>query len=131
VEVESSLEVETDNNSIKEKIGDESSPPSPQSPETVHTENQSNTQNPSPGLHQVFTRSSPTLHHEQQPQEGAGDKQASGEEKAIEHCKLILKSLLANDIEPTPENLANYLGISVKEVKRKQSVLDRALADLS
>ena len=131
VEEESNFDVERDNNPIKEKIGDESSHSSPQSPETAHTENQSNTQNPSPGLHQVFTRFSPTLHHEQQPQEGAGDKQASGEEKAIEHCKLILKSLLANGIEPTPENLANSLGISVKEVKRKQSVLDRALADLS
>ena len=44
---------------------------------------------------------------------------------------MILESLLANGIEPTPENLANYLGVSVREVKRKQSVLDRALADLS
>ena len=68
VEEESSYEGGTNNNPIKEKISDESSHPSPQSPETAHTENQSNTQNPSP-----------TLHHEQQPQEGAGEKQASGE----------------------------------------------------
>ena len=61
----------------------------------------------------------------------AGDKQACGKDKAIEDCKMILESLLANGIEPTPENLANYRNISVKEVKRKQSVLDRALADLS
>ena len=120
VESESSNEGGTNNNPIKEKISDESSHSSLQSPETAHIENQSDTQNPSQGLH-----------HQQQPQEGAGDKQASGEDKAIEHCKLILKSLLANGIEPTPENLANYLGVSVREVKRKQSVLDRALADLS
>ena len=79
VEVESSLEVEKDNNSIKEKIGDESSHSSRQSPETAHTENQSDTQNPSPSLHRPFTKSSQTLHHQEQPQEGAGDNQASGE----------------------------------------------------
>ena len=79
MEEESNFEVEKNNNPIRGKIWDESSHPSPQSPKTAHTENQSDTQNPSPGLHQVFTRSSPGLHHQQQPQEGAGDNQASGE----------------------------------------------------
>jgi hypothetical protein len=120
VEVESSNEGGTNKNPIKEKIWDESSHPSPQSPEIPHTENQSDTQNPSP-----------TLHHEQQPQEGAGDRQASGEDKAIGDCKLIVKKLVANGIKPTPESLADYLGISVRDVKDKQSVLDRALAELS
>ena len=60
VEVESSFDVERDNNPIKGKIWDESSHPSPQSPETAHTENQSNTQNPSPTLHQPFTNPSPS-----------------------------------------------------------------------
>ncbi|PSO79451.1 MAG: hypothetical protein BRC41_18980 [Cyanobacteria bacterium QH_9_48_43] len=71
------------------------------------------------------------LNHQQQAKEGAGDKQASGEDKAIEDCKMILESLLANGIEPTPENLANYLGISLREVKEKQYVFDNALAELS
>ena len=55
VEVESNIEVEKNNNPIKGKISDESSHSSLQSPETAHTENQSDTQNPSPTLHQPFT----------------------------------------------------------------------------
>ena len=52
------------------------------------------------------------------------------EDKAIENCKKVLKSLLANDIEPTPESLADYLKISVRDVKYKQHVFDNALAEL-
>ncbi|PSO79216.1 MAG: hypothetical protein BRC41_19120, partial [Cyanobacteria bacterium QH_9_48_43] len=79
MEEESSNEGGTNNNPIKEKISDESSHSSRQSPETAHTENQSNTQDPSRSLHRPFTKSSQTLHHQEQPQEGAGDNQASGE----------------------------------------------------
>jgi biotin operon repressor len=52
------------------------------------------------------------------------------EDKAIENCKKVLNSLLANDIEPTPESLADYLKISVRDVKYKQHVFDNALAEL-
>ena len=52
------------------------------------------------------------------------------EDKAIENCKKVLKSLLANDIEPTPESLADYLKVSVRDVKDKQYVFDNALAEL-
>ncbi|PSO82169.1 MAG: hypothetical protein BRC41_14110 [Cyanobacteria bacterium QH_9_48_43] len=52
------------------------------------------------------------------------------EDRAIENCKKVLKSLLANDIEPTQESLANYLKISVREVKDKHYVLEQAVAEL-
>ena len=53
------------------------------------------------------------------------------EDKAIENCKLILKNLLAKGIELTPESLADYLGVSVRDVKDKKYVFDNALAELS
>ena len=53
------------------------------------------------------------------------------EDKAIENCKLILKNLLAKGIELTPESLADYLGLSVRDVKDKKYVFDNALAELS
>lgn len=51
------------------------------------------------------------------------------EDKAIEDCKLIVKNLVAKGIKPTPESLANYLGIYVKEVKERQYIFDHALAE--
>ena len=52
------------------------------------------------------------------------------EDRAIENCKLILGNLLAKGIELTPESLAGYLGVSVRDVKDKKHVFDNALAEL-
>ena len=52
------------------------------------------------------------------------------EDRAIENCKLILRNLLAKGVELTPESLADYLKISVRDVKDKQYVFDNALAEL-
>jgi biotin operon repressor len=52
------------------------------------------------------------------------------EDKAIEDCKLILKNLLAKGINPTPESLADYLGISVRDLKEREYIFDYALAEL-
>jgi DNA-directed RNA polymerase sigma subunit (sigma70/sigma32) len=51
------------------------------------------------------------------------------EDRAIENCKKILKKLIAKGIEPKPESLADYLGVSVKEVKEKQYIFDQAVAE--
>jgi len=53
------------------------------------------------------------------------------EDKAVEDCKVILKNLFAKGIELTPESLADYLGVSVRDVKDKKYVFDNALAELS
>ena len=52
------------------------------------------------------------------------------EDRAIEDCKLILGNLLAKGIELTPESLAGYLWVSVRDVKDKKHVFDNALAEL-
>ena len=51
------------------------------------------------------------------------------EDRAIENCKKIVKKLIAKGIEPNPESLADYLGISVKQVKEKKYVFDQAVAE--
>jgi biotin operon repressor len=51
------------------------------------------------------------------------------EDRAIENCKLILGNLLAKGVELTPESLADYLGVSVREVKLKQYIFDQAVAE--
>jgi DNA-binding CsgD family transcriptional regulator len=51
------------------------------------------------------------------------------EDKAVEDCKKVLKKLVAKGVELTPESLADYLGISVKEVKEKKYVFDQAVAE--
>jgi hypothetical protein len=77
---------------------------------SVEEGNTSDGSEPSKNLH---------LNHQEQTQEGAGDNQSTGEDKAIKNCKVILKNLLAKGIKPTPESLANYLGVSVKDVSPK------------
>jgi len=52
------------------------------------------------------------------------------EDKAVENCKITLKNLFAKGIELTPENLANYLGVSVREVREKHYILEQAVAEL-
>ena len=49
--------------------------------------------------------------------------------KAVEDCKKVLKELVAKGVELTPESLADYLGISVKQVKEKKDVFDQAVAE--
>ena len=51
------------------------------------------------------------------------------ENKAVEDCKVILKNLFAKGIELTPESLADYLGISVRDVKEKKDVFDQPVAE--
>ena len=51
------------------------------------------------------------------------------ENKAVEDCKKVLKELVAKGVELTPESLADYLGISVKQVKEKKDVFDQAVAE--
>ncbi|PSO78906.1 MAG: hypothetical protein BRC41_19660 [Cyanobacteria bacterium QH_9_48_43] len=51
------------------------------------------------------------------------------ENKAVEDCKIILKNLFAKGIELTPESLADYLGISVRDVREKKDVFDQAVAE--
>ena len=51
------------------------------------------------------------------------------ENKAVEDCKKVLKELVAKGVELTPEGLADYLGISVKQVKEKKYVFDQAVAE--
>jgi len=53
------------------------------------------------------------------------------EDKAVEDCKVILKNLIAKGIKPTPESLADYLGISVRDVKERQYIFDYALTKLT
>jgi uncharacterized membrane protein len=137
VEVESNIEVEKDNNSIKEKIGDESSHPSRQSPETAHTENQSDTQDPSPSLHRVFTGSSQSLHHQQQPQEGAGDNQASGEITSncnqpdlVASLKKAVVAIREKGGNITKAQMASELGCTRKDVSENYEALQRAIEEL-
>lgn len=51
------------------------------------------------------------------------------EDKAVEDYKKVLKELVAKGVELTPESLADYLGISVKQVKEKKDVFDQAVAE--
>jgi len=53
------------------------------------------------------------------------------ENKVVEDCKVILKNLIAKGIKPTPESLADYLGISVRDVKEKQYIFNYALTKLT
>ena len=52
------------------------------------------------------------------------------EDKAVEDCKITLKNLFAKGIELTPESLAGYLEISVRDVKEKQYIFEQAVAEL-
>ena len=52
------------------------------------------------------------------------------EDKAVEDCKITLKNLFAKGIELTPESLAGYLGISVRDVKEKEYIFEQAVAEL-
>ena len=53
------------------------------------------------------------------------------EDKAVENCKLILENLIAKGTKSTPENLADYLGISVRDVKERQYIFDYAFTKLT
>lgn len=53
------------------------------------------------------------------------------ENKAVEDCKVTLRNLIAKGIKPTPESLADYLKISVRNVKEKQYIFDYAFTKIT